>query len=73
MNARHLLIYVAIALCVPLGGCGAETATTAATAAKLQAERAEQARQQADKVKQDLEAANAAAADRLKEAEKAAQ
>lgn len=69
MNARALLICITFSL----SGCGVETATTAATAAKLQAEQAQQTQQQADKIKRDLDAANAAATDRLKEADKAGQ
>jgi hypothetical protein len=46
-----------IGLCVGLSACGPETLGAAATAAKFQAANAERAKAQADKLKQDLEAA----------------
>lgn len=46
-----------LGLCVGLSACGPETVGAAATAAKLEAASAERAKLQADRLKQDLEAA----------------
>ena len=65
--------FIPFLLLVSLVGCGAETVGVAATTAKLQADQAKQGKEDMDKLKANLDAANQAAQENLKQAEEAAQ
>lgn len=65
--------FIPFLLLVSLVGCGAETVGVAATTAKLQADQAKQGKEDMDKLKANLDAANQAAQENLKQAEEAGQ
>jgi hypothetical protein len=68
---RHSIVLLAAAL---LGACGlAETAATGAAAGASAAEQAKQGKEQMEQVKADIDAAQQTAADKLAEAEAAAE
>lgn len=67
----HLVVPV-LFLCLGLSACGlTESASTAATVAAAQAKQAEQAKQQEAQIRAQLDAANAQAEKRLKDADEA--
>jgi hypothetical protein len=61
------------ALACVLSACGADVASTAATEAELKAKEIEQAKQTQEQVMHKLDAADAAAQQRMQEADKATQ